>query len=45
MVGSEHLLRDTARTFRWGNRLVNKGSYLAPDYQGHVAQAHLASSF
>jgi hypothetical protein len=44
-VGSEHLIRDSARSFRWGNRLVNMGSYLAPGYQGHVAQASLAVRF
>ncbi len=41
-VGSEFLLRDTSRSHQWGNRLVNLGSYLAPDYQGHVAWLSLA---
>jgi MtrB/PioB family decaheme-associated outer membrane protein len=35
-VGSETLLRDTSRSFQWGNRLFNLGSYLAPAYTAHV---------
>lgn len=35
-VGSEFFWRDTSRDNRWGNRLVNMGSYLAPAYQAHV---------
>lgn len=35
-VGSEFLLRDTARSFRWGNRLFNLGTYLAPGYSAHI---------
>lgn len=38
-VGSEYLLRDTssATSTQWGNRLVNMGSYLGPDYEAHVS--------
>lgn len=35
-VDSEFLLRDTSRDNRWGNRLVNLGSYLAPSYDAPV---------
>ena len=34
-VGAETLLRDTSRSFQWGNRLFNMGTYLAPRYQAH----------
>jgi MtrB/PioB family decaheme-associated outer membrane protein len=34
-VGSEFFLRDTSQDNRWGNRLVNMGSYLAPTYTFH----------
>ena len=44
-VGSEFLLRDTSRSHQWGNRLVNLGSYLAPDYEGHVGYVSLAYKF
>ena len=36
-VGSEFLLRDTSRDWRWGNRLFNLGSFLAPSYDAHIA--------
>lgn len=36
-VGSEFLLRDTARSQRWGHRLFNLGSFLAPSYDAHIA--------
>lgn len=35
-VGSEYLLRDTSRSFQWGNRLFSMGSYLAPAYTAHM---------
>jgi MtrB/PioB family decaheme-associated outer membrane protein len=35
-VGAETLLRDTSRSFQWGNRLFNLGTYLAPSYTAHV---------
>lgn len=37
-VGNEYLLRDnsSATSTQWGNRLVNMGSYLGPDYEAHV---------
>ena len=38
-VGSEYLLRDTSRSYQWGNRLFNLGSALAPSYNAHVAFA------
>lgn len=36
-VGAETLLRDTSRSYQWGNRLFNLGTYLAPNYAAHVA--------
>jgi hypothetical protein len=36
-VGADTLLRDTSRSFQWGNRLFNFGTYLAPSYKAHVA--------
>jgi len=36
-VGSEFLLRDTSQDWRWGNRLFNLGSFLAPSYDAHIA--------
>jgi hypothetical protein len=38
-VGSEFLLRDTSRSFQWGNRLFNLGTYLAPSFDAHLAWA------
>jgi MtrB/PioB family decaheme-associated outer membrane protein len=35
-VGVETLLRDTSRSFQWGNRLFNLGTYLAPSYRAHI---------
>ncbi|OHE79621.1 MAG: hypothetical protein A2107_06245 [Verrucomicrobia bacterium GWF2_62_7] len=35
MVGAETLLRDTSRSFQWGNRLFNLGTNLAPSYNAH----------
>lgn len=35
-VGSEFLLRDTSQSHRWGNRLFNLGSFLAPGYDAHI---------
>lgn len=35
-VGAETLLRDTSRSFQWGNRLFNLGTYLAPGYDAHI---------
>ncbi len=35
-VGADTLLRDTSRSFQWGNRLFNLGTYLAPDYVAHI---------
>jgi MtrB/PioB family decaheme-associated outer membrane protein len=35
-VGAETLLRDTSRSFQWGNRLFNLGTYLSPDYVAHI---------
>jgi MtrB/PioB family decaheme-associated outer membrane protein len=36
-VGADTLLRDTSRSYQWGNRLFNLGTYLAPGYDAHVA--------
>jgi len=38
-VGADTLLRDTSRSFQWGNRLFNLGSYLAPRYTAHIGFA------
>ncbi|MDP2053017.1 MAG: MtrB/PioB family outer membrane beta-barrel protein [Acidobacteriota bacterium] len=35
-VGADTLLRDTSRSFQWGNRLFNLGTYLAPRYVAHI---------
>ena len=35
-VGADMLLRDTSRSFQWGNRLFNLGTYLAPSYDAHL---------
>jgi hypothetical protein len=35
-VGADTLLRDTSRSFQWGNRLFNLGTYLAPGYNAHT---------
>lgn len=35
-VRAETLLRDTSRSFQWGNRLFNMGTYLSPGYNAHI---------
>jgi MtrB/PioB family decaheme-associated outer membrane protein len=35
-VGAETLLRDTSRSYQWGNRLFNLGTLLAPSYSAHI---------
>lgn len=35
-LGADTLLRDTSRSFQWGNRLFNLGTYLAPSYDAHI---------
>lgn len=35
-VGADTLLRDTSRSFQWGNRLFNLGTHLAPTYAAHI---------
>jgi MtrB/PioB family decaheme-associated outer membrane protein len=35
-VGADTLLRDTSRSFQWGNRLFNLGTYLSPSYDAHI---------
>ena len=44
-VGSEFLLRDTSRSFQWGNRLFNFGSFLAPSYDAHFTYAAFSYRF
>lgn len=44
-VGAETLLRDTSRDFRWGNRLFNLGTYLAPSYDAHIGFVGLRYRF
>jgi MtrB/PioB family decaheme-associated outer membrane protein len=35
-VASDTLLRDTSRSYQWGNRLFNFGTYLAPGYHANI---------
>ncbi|MFA5700282.1 MAG: MtrB/PioB family outer membrane beta-barrel protein [Desulfuromonas sp.] len=44
-VGSEFMLRDTSDSRQWGNRLVNMGSYLGPDYEAHVGYLSMTYRF
>lgn len=44
-VGSEFLLRDTSRSFQWGNRLFNLGTPLAPAFTAHIGWASVAVRF
>jgi hypothetical protein len=46
-VGSEYFLRDTsdATSTQWGNRLVNMGSYLGPNYEAQAAFATVTYRF
>lgn len=44
-VGAETLLRDTSRSFQWGNRLFNLGAYLAPSYGAHIGFVGLRYRF
>lgn len=46
-VGSEFLLRDSssATSTQWGNRLVNMGSYLGPNYESHVGYLTMTYKF
>lgn len=46
-VGSEFLLRDTssATSTQWGNRLVNMGSNLSPDYDAHLGYVSMTYKF
>ncbi|MGV3518661.1 MtrB/PioB family outer membrane beta-barrel protein [Luteitalea sp.] len=44
-VGADTLLRDTSRSFQWGNRLFNLGTYLAPSYNAHLAFVGLKYRF
>lgn len=44
-VGADTLLRDTSRSFQWGNRLFNLGTYLAPDYGAHIGFVGLRYRF
>ena len=44
-VGSEFMLRDTSDSHQWGNRLVNMGSYLGPDYEAHVGYLSMTYRF
>jgi hypothetical protein len=36
VVGADTFLRDSSRSFQWGNRLFNLGTYLAPSYNAHI---------
>ena len=44
-VGADTLLRDSSRSFQWGNRLFNLGTYLAPSYDAHVGFIGLSYRF
>lgn len=44
-VGADTLLRDSSRSFQWGNRLFNLGTYLAPSYDAHVGFLGLSYRF
>lgn len=44
-VGADTLLRDTSRSFQWGNRLFNMGTYLAPSYTAHIGWVGLRVGF
>ncbi len=44
-VGSEYLLRDTSRSYQWGNRLFSMGSYLAPSYTAHIGSVGFSYRF
>jgi MtrB/PioB family decaheme-associated outer membrane protein len=44
-VGADTLLRDSSRSFQWGNRLFNLGTFLAPSYDAHVGFVGLSYRF
>ena len=44
-VGADTFLRDTSRSFQWGNRLFNLGTYLAPSYDAHMGFVGLRYRF
>jgi len=44
-VGADTLLRDTSRSFQWGNRLFNLGTYLSPSYTAHMGFVGLRCRF
>lgn len=43
--GVDNFTRDTSQDLRWGNRLVNMGSYLAGGYVAHVASLSMTYKF
>lgn len=44
-LGADTLLRDSSRSFQWGNRLFNLGTYLAPSYTAHLGFVGLRYRF
>lgn len=44
-VGADTFLRDSSRSFQWGNRLFNLGTCLAPSYKAHVGFVGLRVRF
>ena len=44
-VGANTLLRDSSRSFQWGNRLFNLGTYLSPSYDAHLGFVGLSYRF
>jgi len=44
-VVTDLLLRDTSRSYQWGNRYLNLGPLLAPEYTAHLVRVGLTYSF
>lgn len=44
-LGADTLLRDSSRSYQWGNRLFNLGTYLAPSYDAHIGFVGLRYRF
>jgi hypothetical protein len=44
-LGADTFLRDSSRSFQWGNRLFNLGTYLSPSYDAHVGFFGLSYRF
>jgi MtrB/PioB family decaheme-associated outer membrane protein len=44
-LGADTFLRDSSRSFQWGNRLFNLGTYLSPSYDAHIGFVGLSYRF